>query len=142
MTILTRRLGIGLGILGLSISFINAGPKEDLKNNQWQIVGGSPELQELFNQNITLTFTDNIMSIQGGCNVQNGAYFTIFDRLIVREMASTMMACDSKLMRKDQLSAQFFDLSTSKYTINNTPEGLVLKITNPKRQVLDLKAIH
>jgi heat shock protein HslJ len=61
---------------------------------------------------VTLTFDENAISAQAGCNTLNGAASWDGDTLDVQEpMASTLMACEEALMAQDQWLASFLTSS-------------------------------
>jgi heat shock protein HslJ len=54
---------------------------------------------------ITISFADGSVSVQAGCNTQNGGYEIEDGVLQVGQMVSTMMACDEPLMTQDEVVA-------------------------------------
>lgn len=60
---------------------------------------------------IVISFADGSISVQAGCNSQNGAYEVADGVLQVEVMMSTMMACDEPLMNQDQVVAEIVTAS-------------------------------
>ena len=58
---------------------------------------------------IDLTFAEQRISALAGCNTQNGDVDVTDGVLVVRQLASTMMACDDPLMAQDQWLAGFLE---------------------------------
>jgi len=56
---------------------------------------------------VTLSFTDDTLGVNGGCNSMSGAYAVTGDRLTTGQMAMTEMACEEPLMTQDQWLAAF-----------------------------------
>lgn len=65
----------------------------------------------------TLTFTDTNYSINQGCNTIFGTYTINRYQMTLSEPASTMMACESSLMTKDQeMTKHLSQVTTMKFT--------------------------
>ena len=61
---------------------------------------------------VTLTFEENAISAQAGCNTLNAGATWDGDTLEVQEpMASTLMACEDSLMEQDQWLSSFLTSS-------------------------------
>ena len=59
---------------------------------------------------ITLAFADNQISIDAGCNSQNGGVDVVDGQLeLTSELVSTMMGCEEPLMAQDQWVAGFLE---------------------------------
>jgi heat shock protein HslJ len=73
---------------------------------------------------INLTFSDNDLSVQAGCNTLGGAYRLEGDRLIVDQLGGTEMGCDTPRHDQDQWLADFF---TSQPTAEIAQDTITLK---------------
>ena len=56
---------------------------------------------------IQLSFDEQRLSVQGGCNIINGGYTITEDVLEIEALASTMMACEEALMGQDTWLNEF-----------------------------------
>lgn len=72
---------------------------------------------------VVFSFSDGSLSIQGGCNTQNGGYEVVDGVLEVPALMATMMACEEALMAQDQLIA---DVVTSGPTIGLDGDDLTI----------------
>ncbi len=72
---------------------------------------------------VVMSFEDGSVSIQAGCNTQNGGYEVIDGVLRVGALMATMMACDDALMAQDQLVA---DVVTGSPTVELDGDELVI----------------
>jgi heat shock protein HslJ len=54
---------------------------------------------------IVVTFEDDMVLVEAGCNSQRGGFQIDDGTLVVGAMAATQMACDEALMAQDQLMA-------------------------------------
>lgn len=73
---------------------------------------------------VAISFADGSISIEAGCNTQNGAYELTDGVLEVEMLMSTMMACDEPLMAQDQLVAS---IVTSGPTVEADGDDIVLE---------------
>ncbi|EXX95478.1 PF14302 domain protein [Bordetella holmesii CDC-H635-BH] len=72
----------------------------------WRLNGatdakGQPILRTGVERGLRLSFTQDALSIQGGCNTQFGGYRLAAGVLSVAHLAGTMKACEPALMRLD-----------------------------------------
>jgi heat shock protein HslJ len=74
--------------------------------------------------NVVMTFDDDGVAVNAGCNTLRGAVTIAEGRLEVGPMAQTMMACTDDLMAQDQFLAFFFEAHP---TI--TLDGRTLRLT-------------
>lgn len=80
---------------------------EDLDGRSF-VSTGSTGYELVADTTVTLAFADGQMSVQSGCNTQNGGYEVNDGQLaLTSELASTMMGCEQALMDQDQWVAQF-----------------------------------
>ncbi|WP_323011729.1 META domain-containing protein [Castellaniella sp.] len=97
-----------------------------------------PALQTGVNAALYLAFSDQSISVRGGCNTQFGGYVLKAGALQLKGLASTMMACDSALMELDQAVALHLkgDLAAGLLGDARTP---VLVLTTAGGDVLTLE---
>jgi heat shock protein HslJ len=105
---------------------------DDLVGNSY--VSSSVTGQELVDgSEITLTFIDGRVSALAGCNTQNGSADVEDGKLVVGQLASTMMACEDALMAQDQWLAGFLEASPeialADGTLTLTSDDVVLELT-------------
>ncbi len=82
---------------------------------------------------ISLSFADERISANAGCNTQNGGVEVVDSQVrLTAEMASTMMGCEEPLMAQDQWVASFLEadpdvtLEGNALTLTAVPEVLEL----------------
>lgn len=103
-----------LAVIGTFIASRNASTSStptDLTNTTWttttMTVNGT-EQALASNSTMTMQFGDGRVSVNAGCNQQNGqATWTNGQIILSGPMASTMMACEQALMNQDQTIAAF-----------------------------------
>jgi len=84
---------------------------DPLKGTSWSLVdlNGTPAMKGM---TVTAAFADGRVSGSGGCNSYGGAYEVNSDKLQIKEIVSTLMACaDSEAM--DQEAAFFSALGNA-----------------------------
>ena len=82
---------------------------------------------------MTLNFAEGRVNIAGGCNLRGGAYTLEGGKLVVGQMASTMMACEPPLMAADKSMANALAQPAAITVQPGTPATLTLvTATNDK----------
>ena len=82
-----------------------------------------PDRQLVQGSTITVTFTEDSLSANAGCNTLRGGASIDGDELVVSQLASTMKACEEPLMAQDQWLSTFL---TSRPTIEQREDDLWL----------------
>lgn len=93
---------------------------------------------------VRVSFHGGQVSASGGCNGMGGPYAVAGDRLLVRELATTEMACDPALMDQDRWLAGHLDgatitLAGDTLTLANDGVGLILldrEVADPDRPLI------
>jgi heat shock protein HslJ len=62
---------------------------------------------------ITMTFLDDAVSVNAGCNTMNGGFEITDGSFVADQFAMTMMACDDALMEQDTWLSEFLSSSPS-----------------------------
>ena len=84
---------------------------------------------------LVINFIDNHqLSIQTGCNGQGGSWKIEEGKLVTSHLISTMMACQSDLMKQEQLSSSIFNEARSNFDISLANGQAILTITDTKGQ--------
>ncbi len=87
---------------------------------------------------VRVSFQGGQISAGGGCNAMSGPYAVAGDRLLVRQLAMTEMACEPVLMDQDRWLADLFDGATIALagdTLTLAKDGVALTLVD--REVAD-----
>jgi heat shock protein HslJ len=87
---------------------------------------------------VRLSFRDGQIGASGGCNSMGGPYAIEGDRLVIRQLAMTEMACEASLMDQDQWLASLLDGATIRLegdTLTLTKAAVALTLVD--REVVD-----
>lgn len=93
-------------------------------------------------QPVTLSFSkkDQRLSIDTGCNMQNGSWSINNNLLMTTKMASTMKACEPALMKQEQAIAAVFNEAKIPFNITwEEAEQPVLHLTTANGTKISLK---
>ncbi len=96
--------------------------KTTLKNYTWAY---QPEGT---NRPIVLTFAEDRLSIQTGCNNMGAGVKVTGNTLVTSQAMMTQMACSPELMQQEKFAAQLFDKRTIQISIADEKEQPVLSI--------------
>jgi heat shock protein HslJ len=87
---------------------------------------------------VRTTFADGQIGASGGCNSMGGPYAIEGDRLVVRQLAMTEMACEPRLMDQDAWLADLLDGASIRLngdTLTLSKDGAALTLVD--REVAD-----
>lgn len=87
---------------------------------------------------VRVSFTDGQIGASGGCNSMGGPYAIEDDRLVVRQLAMTEMACEAALMDQDAWLASLLDGASIRLdgdTLTLSRDGAALTLVD--REVAD-----
>lgn len=98
---------------------------------------------------VRISFADGQIGASGGCNSMGGPYAIDGDRLVVRQLAMTEMACEPRLMDQDAWLASLLDGATIRLdgdtlTLSNDGAALNLvdrEVADPDRPLVDTRWI-
>ena len=118
-----------------------------LQSYDWQLVSvtdkaGKPAAQALFAQGVkplVAMFDKDSVRLKNTCNHMWGSYQLVDGRLVVGDMASTMMLCEPELMAVDSLAPSVI---TGIYTINKPQGKLPVLVIESGQQISQFQAIQ
>lgn len=118
-----------------------------LQSYDWQLVSvtdkaGKPAAQALFAQGVkplVAMFDKDSVRLKNTCNHMWGSYQLVDGRLVVGDMASTMMLCEPALMAVDSLAPSVI---TGIYTINKPQGKLPVLVIESGQQISQFQAIQ
>lgn len=80
------------------------------------------------NRPIVLTFAEDRLAVQTGCNNMGVAINITDNTLVTSQAMMTQMACSPELMQQEKFAAQLFDKRTIKVSVNTEQEQPVLSV--------------
>ena len=109
-----------------------------LTAHHWKLVSatdaGNKRIDALFpnpDRPFVLGFSDNRLSVRGGCNLRGGGFqLNTATQLVVGPMPATMMACETALMQADRAMAAVFARPVQIRIGAGTPAHLTLTTEN------------